>query len=128
MKASNLLSKMTIEEPARLAVKGRTFSVQYNLPRLPVPALEQTLNRYLDTCRPLLDDEQFKTTSEVREPDEIRVCFPISLFYRSVISFYNLDIVKLYFFLYVFENSKSLQQFMMPTIFTFFLFKRNEKV
>ncbi|GFS06088.1 carnitine O-acetyltransferase [Elysia marginata] len=56
---------MTIEEPGRVAVKGRTFSVQYSLPKLPVPALEQTLNRYLDTCRPLLDDEQFKTTSEI---------------------------------------------------------------
>ena len=56
---------MTVGEPARIAVKGRTFSVQYSLPRLPVPALEQTLNRYLDTCRPLLDDEQFKTTTEV---------------------------------------------------------------
>ncbi|KAK3788215.1 hypothetical protein RRG08_041220 [Elysia crispata] len=64
-KASNLLGKMTVEEPAQMAVKGRTFSAQYNLPRLPVPALEQTLNRYLDTCRPLLDDEQFKATSEI---------------------------------------------------------------
>ncbi|RUS69518.1 hypothetical protein EGW08_022718 [Elysia chlorotica] len=65
VKASNLLSKMKLDEPARLAVKGRTFSVQTSLPRLPVPALEQTLNRYLDTCRPLLDDQQFKTTSEL---------------------------------------------------------------
>lgn len=65
VKTGNLLSKMTIEEPGRVAVKGRTFSVQYSLPKLPVPALEQTLNRYLDTCRPLLDDKQFKATSEI---------------------------------------------------------------
>ncbi|GFO45679.1 carnitine o-acetyltransferase [Plakobranchus ocellatus] len=65
VKATNLLSKMKIEDPTRMAIKGRTFSVQYSLPRLPVPPLEQTLNRYLDTCRPLLDDQQFKSTSEI---------------------------------------------------------------
>ncbi|CAG5122644.1 unnamed protein product [Candidula unifasciata] len=63
---TSAISKMIVEgQQPRIVPKGRTFSVQYSLPKLPVPPLEQTLKKYLDTCRPLLDDEQYKRTQEV---------------------------------------------------------------
>ncbi|CAG5116701.1 unnamed protein product, partial [Candidula unifasciata] len=45
--------------------KFRTFSVEQSLPKLPVPPLEQTLKKYLDTCYPLLTEEQYKSTQEI---------------------------------------------------------------
>ncbi|BES91094.1 Carnitine O-palmitoyltransferase 2 [Nesidiocoris tenuis] len=48
-----------------------TLHFQPSLPRLPVPTLEKTCERYLRAQRPLLDDNQFKEveklTSEFRE-------------------------------------------------------------
>lgn len=38
---------------------------QKSLPRLPIPKLEDTIKRYLAAQRPLLDDEQFKTTEKL---------------------------------------------------------------
>eukprot|EP00064_Thunnus_orientalis_P003603 superscaffoldBa00000302_g3613 len=40
---------------------------QKSLPRLPVPKLEDTIRRYLAAQRPLLDDEQFRTTEKLAE-------------------------------------------------------------
>ncbi|CAJ1059704.1 carnitine O-palmitoyltransferase 2%2C mitochondrial isoform X1 [Xyrichtys novacula] len=37
---------------------------QKSLPRLPIPKLEDTIRRYLAAQRPVLDDEQFKTTEK----------------------------------------------------------------
>lgn len=37
---------------------------QKSLPRLPVPKLEDTIRRYLAAQRPLLDDEQYRTTEK----------------------------------------------------------------
>uniref|UniRef100_A0A0B7BDL7 Choline/carnitine acyltransferase domain-containing protein n=2 Tax=Arion vulgaris TaxID=1028688 RepID=A0A0B7BDL7_9EUPU len=59
------LSKMVVEGQQRIIPKGRTFSVQYSLPKLPVPALDQTLKKYLDSCRPLLTDDEYNTTLQV---------------------------------------------------------------
>ncbi|XP_044872493.1 carnitine O-palmitoyltransferase 1, liver isoform-like [Mauremys mutica] len=36
------------------------YSFQTSLPRLLVPAVENTVNRYLDSVQPLMNDEQFK--------------------------------------------------------------------
>ncbi|KAM9854109.1 carnitine O-palmitoyltransferase 1, muscle isoform [Aulostomus maculatus] len=35
------------------------YSFQASLPRLPVPSVENTIHRYLESVRPLLDDEQY---------------------------------------------------------------------
>uniref|UniRef100_A0A8C3HQG8 Carnitine palmitoyltransferase 1A n=1 Tax=Chrysemys picta bellii TaxID=8478 RepID=A0A8C3HQG8_CHRPI len=40
--------------------KPMLYSFQTSLPRLPVPAVENTVNRYLDSVQPLMNDEQFK--------------------------------------------------------------------
>uniref|UniRef100_A0A3B3QXN8 Carnitine O-palmitoyltransferase 1, muscle isoform n=1 Tax=Paramormyrops kingsleyae TaxID=1676925 RepID=A0A3B3QXN8_9TELE len=36
------------------------YSFQASLPRLPVPSVDDTIRRYLESVRPLLDDEQYK--------------------------------------------------------------------
>lgn len=40
---------------------------QKSLPRLPVPKLDETIGRYLAALKPLLDDEQFRTTEKIAE-------------------------------------------------------------
>jgi carnitine O-acetyltransferase len=42
--------------------KSKTFSFQKVLPPLPVPTLEETCEKYLQTVRPLLTDEEFLRT------------------------------------------------------------------
>jgi carnitine O-acetyltransferase len=44
---------------------GRMFSVQDSLPKLPVPALEQTVQKYLRSVHPLLSDEEYANTLKV---------------------------------------------------------------
>jgi len=48
-----------------LAVKGRMFSVQAALPKFPVAPLQQTLDKYLQTLRPLVTDAEFKHAQKV---------------------------------------------------------------
>ncbi|XP_034386773.1 carnitine O-palmitoyltransferase 2, mitochondrial-like [Cyclopterus lumpus] len=40
---------------------------QKSLPRLPIPKLEDTVRRYLTAQRPLLDDDQFRTTEKIAQ-------------------------------------------------------------
>ncbi|KAI4829198.1 hypothetical protein KUCAC02_023258 [Chaenocephalus aceratus] len=40
---------------------------QKSLPRLPIPKLEDTVRRYLAAQKPLLDDEQFRTTEKLTQ-------------------------------------------------------------
>uniref|UniRef100_A0A665U7U0 carnitine O-palmitoyltransferase n=1 Tax=Echeneis naucrates TaxID=173247 RepID=A0A665U7U0_ECHNA len=40
--------------------KPMLYSFQNSLPRLPVPSIKDTCRRYLDSVRPLMDDEQFE--------------------------------------------------------------------
>lgn len=47
-------------------IPGRMFSLQQSLPRLPVPALQQTLDKYLLTAKPLLSEEEYERANEVR--------------------------------------------------------------
>lgn len=44
-----------------------TMHYQKSLPRLPIPNLEDTIRRYLAAQRPLLDDDQFRTTEKVAQ-------------------------------------------------------------
>lgn len=51
----------------RLLVRTRPslYSYQASLPRLPLPALNQTIARYLGSVRPLVDDEEFATITRL---------------------------------------------------------------
>ncbi|NXK68232.1 CPT1A palmitoyltransferase, partial [Sylvietta virens] len=40
--------------------KPMLYSFQTSLPRLPVPAVKDTVSRYLESVQPLMDDEKFK--------------------------------------------------------------------
>uniref|UniRef100_A0A2H6N6Z3 carnitine O-palmitoyltransferase n=1 Tax=Micrurus carvalhoi TaxID=3147026 RepID=A0A2H6N6Z3_9SAUR len=40
--------------------KPMLYSFQTSLPRLPVPAVKNTVNRYLESVRPLMNNEEFK--------------------------------------------------------------------
>ncbi|KAG7513494.1 carnitine O-palmitoyltransferase 2, mitochondrial [Solea senegalensis] len=44
-----------------------TMHYQKSLPRLPVPKLEDTMRRYLAAQRPLLDDDQYRTTEKLAQ-------------------------------------------------------------
>ncbi|CAH1785909.1 unnamed protein product, partial [Owenia fusiformis] len=44
---------------------GRMFAHQDSLPSLPVPPLQQTLQRYLDSIHPLLSEEEYKETEKI---------------------------------------------------------------
>src|SRR5687767_14568494 len=46
----------------------KTFDNQPKIPRLPIPTLENLAQKYLDSCKPLLSEEEFATTEQaVRE-------------------------------------------------------------
>ncbi|XP_068564047.1 carnitine O-palmitoyltransferase 2, mitochondrial-like [Cebidichthys violaceus] len=46
---------------------GPLMHYQKSLPRLPIPKLEDTVRRYLAAQRPLLDDDQFRTTEKIAQ-------------------------------------------------------------
>uniref|UniRef100_A0A8C4NM81 Peroxisomal carnitine O-octanoyltransferase n=2 Tax=Eptatretus burgeri TaxID=7764 RepID=A0A8C4NM81_EPTBU len=45
--------------------RERTFQYQESLPSLPVPPLHETLNKYLDSVKPLVEEEEYRRTQEV---------------------------------------------------------------
>lgn len=45
--------------------KPRLYSFQKSFPRLPVPIVNETLARYLDTVHPLLNDDKFKRMQDL---------------------------------------------------------------
>eukprot|EP00127_Corallochytrium_limacisporum_P003858 Clim_evm72s153 gene=Clim_evmTU72s153 len=45
--------------------EGVTFQYQKDLPRLPVPSLDETLDRYLSTILPLVSKENYKLTKQI---------------------------------------------------------------
>ncbi|XP_070177314.1 carnitine O-acetyltransferase-like isoform X2 [Littorina saxatilis] len=49
----------------KVTPRGRMFSVQYQLPRLPVPPLQQTMDKYLRSVRPLVTEEEFANTQQI---------------------------------------------------------------
>lgn len=46
-------------------LKGRMFSVQSALPKYPVAPLDQTMEKYLRTVKPLVSEEEYKNTVRV---------------------------------------------------------------
>ncbi|KAJ8659899.1 hypothetical protein O0I10_004492 [Lichtheimia ornata] len=48
--------------PVDPTAPGPMLRYQKNLPRMPVPPLQDTLAKYLTTCKPLLSDAEFKKT------------------------------------------------------------------
>ncbi|XP_052790483.1 carnitine O-acetyltransferase-like [Mya arenaria] len=57
--------KMSAVKPRRIT--GRMFSVQASLPRFPVAPLQQTLDKYLQTLRPLVSDHDFRHAQKLCE-------------------------------------------------------------
>lgn len=47
--------------------KGNMLKHQSSLPKLPVPPLQQSLQKYLKAVRPLVDDEEYKKASAAVE-------------------------------------------------------------
>lgn len=45
--------------------KGDMLKYQSSLPKLPVPPLQQSLQKYLKAARPLVNDEEYEKTSKV---------------------------------------------------------------
>ena len=45
--------------------RHKTFSEDENLPSLPLPDIQHTLNRYLDSVRPFVSHEDFSNTYEI---------------------------------------------------------------
>ncbi|XP_077177401.1 carnitine O-palmitoyltransferase 1, liver isoform isoform X1 [Paroedura picta] len=45
--------------------KPMLYSFQTSLPRLPVPTVKDTVNRYLESVRPLMNDEQFQRMEDL---------------------------------------------------------------
>uniref|UniRef100_A0A8D0DR25 Peroxisomal carnitine O-octanoyltransferase n=1 Tax=Salvator merianae TaxID=96440 RepID=A0A8D0DR25_SALMN len=43
----------------------RTFQFQRSLPSLPVPALDESLKKYLDSVRPFLNDDEYERTQDI---------------------------------------------------------------
>ncbi|KAH0627482.1 hypothetical protein JD844_003231 [Phrynosoma platyrhinos] len=43
----------------------RTFQHQSSLPSLPVPALDESLKKYLDSVRPFLNEEEYQRTQDI---------------------------------------------------------------
>ncbi|KAG1048215.1 hypothetical protein G6F43_009376 [Rhizopus delemar] len=54
----------TPKTPIDPKAAGPMLRYQTNLPKLPVPELQETLPKYLKTVRPLLTDEEYKRTEE----------------------------------------------------------------
>ena len=47
--------------------KGDMLKYQSSLPKLPVPTLQQSLQKYLKAVQPLVNDEEFKKTCKAVE-------------------------------------------------------------
>ncbi|XP_005988075.1 carnitine O-palmitoyltransferase 1, liver isoform [Latimeria chalumnae] len=53
--------------------KPMLYSFQTSLPRLPVPAVKDTMTRYLESVRPLMDDEQFRRMTKLAKDFELKL-------------------------------------------------------
>ncbi|KAM5236783.1 peroxisomal carnitine O-octanoyltransferase [Ctenodactylus gundi] len=47
------------------STEERTFQYQDSLPSLPVPSLEETLKKYLESVKPFASEEEYKKTAEI---------------------------------------------------------------
>uniref|UniRef100_A0A8C5PMQ6 carnitine O-palmitoyltransferase n=1 Tax=Leptobrachium leishanense TaxID=445787 RepID=A0A8C5PMQ6_9ANUR len=53
--------------------KPMLYSYQASLPRLPVPAVKDTMQRYLESVRPLMNDEEFKRMTALAKDFEVKL-------------------------------------------------------
>ena len=67
MQAIAGLTKVSISTYHPNEPKGDMLKYQSSLPKLPVPPLHQSLEKYLKAVRPLVNDEEFKKTSKAVE-------------------------------------------------------------
>ena len=58
------LTKVSITTYNPQGPKGDMLKYQSSLPKLPVPPLQQSLQKYLKAVRPLVNDEEFEKTSK----------------------------------------------------------------
>ena len=47
-----------------------TFSIEDTLPSLPLPSLKSTLQRYLDSVKPFVNDQEYLKTQKIAEDFE----------------------------------------------------------
>ena len=64
-----------MRERKTVASTFRLFSTQQSLPRLPVPPLQQTMDKYLRTVRPLVTDNEFAHTQQVNTDGTLHFAF-----------------------------------------------------
>ena len=62
-----LLPRIMVNPVSAHIVSSRFYSHQESLPRLPVPPLSQTLDKYLKTVRPLVNDDEYENTKSLVE-------------------------------------------------------------
>ena len=56
-----------IEKKSEKSNKKRTFELDEELPSLPVPSLDETLDKYLDSIEPFVTESELKTTKIIVE-------------------------------------------------------------
>ena len=56
--------------PFPVLKNSRTLSKQASLPRMPVPQLTSSINRYLDAVKPFLNDSEYERTKKVSKQHE----------------------------------------------------------
>lgn len=54
-----------MENQLAKSTEERTFQYQDSLPSLPVPSLEESLNKYLASVKPFANEEEYKKTEEI---------------------------------------------------------------
>ncbi|KAK4522056.1 uncharacterized protein ATC70_004595 [Mucor velutinosus] len=99
--AKNAVARRAMASAARPAPKtpvdpkaaGPMLKYQANLPKLPVPALSGTLQKYLQSVRPLLDDAEYKKTEQAAKEFEAPGGFGQKLQERLVARFNDPSVV-----------------------------------
>ncbi|NXI63064.1 OCTC octanoyltransferase, partial [Anseranas semipalmata] len=55
----------TMEKQVLESSEERTFQYQNSLPSLPVPPLDESLSKYLDSVKPFLNEEEYRRTEDI---------------------------------------------------------------
>ncbi|XP_078494503.1 peroxisomal carnitine O-octanoyltransferase-like [Ciona intestinalis] len=58
-----MASVFLVEDPSK--AENKTFYNDENLPSLPVPTVQQTIKKYLDSCKAVLTEEEFGKTAAI---------------------------------------------------------------
>lgn len=59
------MNKVAIKATEKESSREKTFQYQESLPSLPLPSLEQTLEAYVESCEPLLNEQELIHTKAV---------------------------------------------------------------